>query len=57
MYRVKVGKKLGLNTYEFRYGKGCQCSWLDAKVRVPLDKSPDQFIRDVVKAIEQLEKS
>lgn len=54
-FRFKIDKKVGLNTYFVRYGKGCTCSWLVLQIRVPLDKKPDDYIRGVVQAIENQE--
>ena len=47
-FRYKIDKKKGLNIVCIRYGQGCQCSWLNMELRVPLDTNADHYIRKVL---------
>ncbi len=47
-WRYRVDKKIGATGIEFRYGQGCQCSWLKMQVRIPDGENQDAYIRRIL---------
>lgn len=51
MWRYKIDKKVGLNTYHLRYGKGCMCSWLKMELRIPDEVDKNKYIAELLKKL------